>query len=71
MSWQDFGIQIIRSIGFGLVGILLFAVAFKIIERSLPFSLHKEIADDQNTALAIIMAAVLLGLGMIVAAAIH
>jgi len=35
-----------------------------------PFSVRKEIEEDQNTALAIILGSVLIGLSIIIAAAI-
>jgi putative membrane protein len=56
---------------FGVIGILLFALAVKIIHKVLPFSLEKEIAEDQNTALGIVMGSIIIGLSIIVAAAIH
>jgi putative membrane protein len=62
---------IINSIVFGLIGMGLFAVAIKLMGKVLPFSIQKEIADDQNTALAVVMGSVLLGIAIIVAAAIH
>jgi len=71
MNWEHLQAQLISTIVFGTIGIILFAVAFKVIERLLPFSLHKEIEQDQNTALAIVMGSILLGLAIIVAAAIH
>ncbi|MBL8694227.1 MAG: DUF350 domain-containing protein [Planctomycetes bacterium] len=71
MNWEHLQSQVISTVVFGTIGIILFAVAFKVIERLLPFSLHKEIEHDQNTALAIVMGSILLGLAIIVAAAIH
>lgn len=62
---------VISSVVYGIVGMMLFAVAFWIIARSLPFSLRKEIEDDQNVALGIMLGAVILGLAMIVSAAVH
>ena len=53
------------------LGIVLFALAFLIIVKVTPFSLRKEIEEDQNTALAIIIASVILGISLIVSAAIH
>jgi putative membrane protein len=52
-------------------GIVLFFVTFKVIAANLPFSMRKEIEEDQNTALAIIIAAVILGIAIIIAAAVH
>ncbi len=53
------------------IGLIVFAVAFLIIVKVTPFSIRKEIEDDQNTALAIVIGSVLLGLSWIIAAAIH
>ncbi len=56
---------------FSLIGIVLFALAFWIIVKVTPFSIRKEIEDDQNIALAIVIASVIIGIALIVAAAIH
>jgi uncharacterized membrane protein YjfL (UPF0719 family) len=56
---------------FGGIGIALFAMAVKLIAKVVPFSLEKEIAEDQNTALGIVMGSIIIGLAIIVAAAIH
>lgn len=56
---------------FGLLGIVMFALAFGLIVKLSPFSVRKEIEQDQNLALAIVIAAVILGLSLIIAAAVH
>ena len=56
---------------FGTLGVVLFALAVKVIAKVVPFSVEKEIAEDQNVALGIVMGAILIGLAIIVAAAIH
>lgn len=56
---------------FVLIGLIFFAIAFKIMEKVIPFSIRKEIEEDQNTALAIVMGSVIIGIAMIVSAAIH
>ena len=53
------------------VGLGIFASEFNINNKTVPFSLRKEIEDDQNTALGIVIAAVILGIAMIVSAAVH
>lgn len=50
------------------VGVIVFAVAFFVMTKLVPFSIHKEIEEDQNTALAIVMGSVILGLAHIIAA---
>ena len=56
---------------FSLVGILVFALAFFVIAKITPFSLRKEIEEDQNTALGILIGSIIIGLSLIISAAIH
>jgi uncharacterized membrane protein YjfL (UPF0719 family) len=62
---------LIASLVFVGIGCIIFMVAFFIMTKLAPFSVRKEIEEDQNTALAIVMGAVILGLALIIAAAIH
>ena len=59
------------ALAFSALGIMLFAIAFLIIVKVTPFSLRKEIEEDQNTSLAIIIASVIIGIALIVSSAIH
>ena len=55
----------------GLVGLVLaFLIAFFLMTKIAPFSIRKEIEEDHNTAAAIVMGAILLGMSIIIAAAI-
>lgn len=54
-----------------VLGIALFGAAFLLIEKLTPFSLRKELEDDQNTALAIVIGAVFIGIAIIVGSAIR
>jgi putative membrane protein len=56
---------------FVAIGLVVFAIAFVIIVKVSPFSIRKEIEEDQNTSLAIVIGSVILGLAYIIAAAIH
>jgi hypothetical protein len=56
---------------FVVLGLVVFAVAFLIIVKASPFSVRKELAEDHNVALAIVIASVILGTALIVAAAVH
>ncbi|HXX32456.1 MAG TPA: DUF350 domain-containing protein [Myxococcaceae bacterium] len=56
---------------FSVVGIVVFAVAFFVIARISPFSLRKELEDDQNTALGVVIGSMIIGLSLIISAAIH
>jgi putative membrane protein len=62
---------IVTTLAFSILGILLFALAFWIIVKVSPFSIRKEIEDDQNVALGIVIASVIIGIALIVAAAVH
>jgi len=61
----------ISSLLYSTIGLVMFGVAFFIITRVAPFSIRKEIEDDQNTSLGIVIGSVIIGIAMIVSAAIH
>lgn len=56
---------------FVAIGLVVFAIAFLIVVLVSPFSVKKEIEEDQNTALAIIIGSLIIGVAMIIAAAIQ
>ena len=56
---------------FTAFGLLVFGLAYIIIVKASPFSIRKEIEDDQNIALAVIIGAVIIGVAIIIAAAIQ
>ncbi len=60
----------LASVVYSLIGIVIFVIAILAIDRLTPFSVRKEIEEDQNSALAIIMGAFLIGLAIIIGAAI-
>jgi uncharacterized membrane protein YjfL (UPF0719 family) len=62
---------LVQAVIFSLVGIAVFGLAFFVITRLSPFSIRKEIEDDQNVALGVIIGSVVLGLAIIIAASIH
>ena len=62
---------IISTLVFSLIGIVLFTVAFWIIVKASPFSVRKELEEDQNVALGIVIGSVIIGIALIVAAAVH
>jgi putative membrane protein len=63
--------HILESLVFVGIGIVAFVVAFFIITKITPFSIRKEIEEDQNTSLGIVIGSVFIGLAIIIAAAIH
>ena len=62
---------IVTTLVFVILGLIVFALTFLVIAKSTPFSVRKEIEEDQNVALAIVIAAVILGSALIIAAAVH
>jgi len=62
---------LVTTLVFVILGLLIFALAFLIIAKATPFSVRKEIEEDQNVALAIVIASVILGSALIIAAAVH
>jgi uncharacterized membrane protein YjfL (UPF0719 family) len=59
------------TIIFVALGLIVFAIAFLIVVLVTPFSVKKEIEDDQNISLAVIIGSVIIGVAMIISAAIH
>lgn len=57
-------------VAFALVGIVVAIVGYRLFDKFTPGDLHKEILENKNVAVAIIAAAVILGVCIIVAAAI-
>ena len=62
---------VVTTLVFVIIGLIIFALAFLIIAKAAPFSVRKEIEDDQNIALAIVIGSVILGSALIIAAAVH
>ena len=63
--------NIVAAIVFAAIGILIFALAFVVFDRITPFTLWKEIIEEHNTALALLIGLIALSLSLIIAAAIH
>ena len=63
--------QILGTLVYSAIGIVIFIAAYTIIAKLAPFSVKKEIAEDQNVALGIMIGSVIIGLSIIIAAAIH
>jgi uncharacterized membrane protein YjfL (UPF0719 family) len=63
--------NVVAAIVFAVLGIVVFIGSFVLIDRLTPYQLWKEIIDEHNTALAILIGAIALGLSIVIAAAIH
>ena len=62
---------VVDSIIYSVLGTVVLCVAFYVIEKALPFSIQKEIAEDQNVGLGIILGAFVIGISLIISAAIR
>jgi len=70
MDWSVILYGILDTVVYSLIGIVLMGLGFLIISFFTPFSIKKEIEDDQNISLGIIIGAVILGISIIVASVI-
>ena len=62
---------LLNAVIYSALGIIIFAVAFVLIDKLTPYHLWKEIVDDKNVALAILIGALSIGMCIIIAAAVH
>lgn len=63
--------MLLNSVIYAFLGIVIFVLVFYIIEKLTPENLWKELLEKQNTALAIMGAALMLSLAFIIGMAIH
>src|SRR3954465_9283441 len=64
------GGALVATVAFGFVGIALAIVGFKLFDAFTKFDLEKEICDNRNMAVAVLCAGLLIGICLIIAAAI-
>ena len=62
---------LVTTLIFVMIGLVVFGLAYLIIVLVSPFSVKKEIEEDHNTALAIIIGAIIIGVALIISAAIQ
>ena len=68
------GIQltnVVNAVVYAAIGIVIFMLAFLVIDKVTPYNLWKEIVQEHNTALAILLGAMSLGICVIIASAVH
>jgi len=71
MNLEKLSMQLVTMLIAVGIGLVFFIGAFYVIVKVAPFSVRKEIEEDQNTSLAILIGSVILGIALIIAAAIH
>jgi putative membrane protein len=63
--------SLLNAIFYAILGVVLLVASFVIWDKMTPYNLWKEIVEDKNVALAIVVGAMALGIAIIVAAAVH
>ena len=67
---KDLGGPILAMVIFGLVGILLMALGYKVFDWIMPrVDFQKELAEKNNTAVGLVIAAIIIGVALVIAAA--
>jgi putative membrane protein len=61
----------IAAIIFAIIGLVVLAVSIVLMSKLMPLPFWKEIEEDQNTALGIMVGSIVIGISIIIAAAIH
>ncbi|HEY0096712.1 MAG TPA: DUF350 domain-containing protein [Archangium sp.] len=67
---NQLGSDIIAVIIYSLLGIVILGVSLVVVDRLTPGTLWKELIEEHNTALAILMGAVVLAFSIVISAAI-
>jgi putative membrane protein len=70
IEWLKPGV-IVGSILYALIGVAIFWICFVVVDKLTPYRLWDEIVEKKNVALAIVVGAMCIAIGMIVAAAVH
>ena len=69
-DWNAFGAALLATAIFGLAGIVLMLSGFKLFDIMTPkIDLEKELGENKNVAVAIVVASVIIGIAMVVSAA--
>ena len=63
--------NVVSALVFAFIGIVIFVVSFVTIDWLTPYQLWKEIVEQKNMALAVLVGAMSIGVCIIIAAAVH
>jgi putative membrane protein len=63
--------NLVAALVYAFLGMLIFVIAFIVMDKLTPYHLWKEIVQEHNMALAILVGAMSLGICIIIASAIH
>ncbi len=62
---------LLNAIVYSILGILIFCISFIVVDKMTPYDLWREIVENHNNALAIMVGAMSIGICIIIAAAVH
>lgn len=62
---------LLNSVIYAILGIVIFIVGFLVVDKLTPYDLWKQLIEEKNVALAIVVGCATLGTCLIIAAAIH
>jgi len=62
---------LLNSLIYALLGVVIFIACFIIVDKLTPYDLWKQLVEEKNVALAIVVGAAALGICLIIASAIH
>lgn len=63
--------DVVAALLYSSIGIGIFCLAFIIVDKLTPYDLWRELIEKKNTALAMVVAGIAVGICLIIAAAIH
>ena len=70
IAWLNPGV-LIGSVLYAVIGVIVLWLSFVVIDKLTPYHLWDQICEKRNVALAIVVGAMFIAIGQIVAAAIH
>ena len=59
--------NVLSTVVYSFIGIILAIIGYKIYDWVTPFSLTKELAEDQNVAVGVVVGSMILGICIIIA----
>lgn len=62
---------VLGSLLYALIGVMVFWLSFVVVDKLTPYNLWEEIVEKKNVALAIVVGATAIAIGLIVSAAVH
>ncbi|MBX9600201.1 MAG: DUF350 domain-containing protein [Bryobacteraceae bacterium] len=65
--WEN----LLGAVVYSALGVVMLLIAWIVVDKATPRDLWHLIAEEKNTAVAIVIGAVLLGIAIIIAAAVH